>query len=100
MCPAKAKRLIDNLTKGLFAPDVDALRAFFAQDVKGTQCHVTPTLAHQQQPTINRLLNAGLIETSSVSSAKTPELRPTFITPRGQKLLDSMNSGLNAILRN
>jgi hypothetical protein len=91
MCADKAKRLMDNLTKGLFAPDIDALRTFFAQGVKGTQCHVTPALAHQQQPTIFRLLGAGLIETSTVGSTEERELRPTFITPRGQKLLDCTN---------
>jgi hypothetical protein len=90
MRPDKTKRLMDNLTKGLFAPDIDALRAFFAQGIKPTQGDTPPTLA-QQQPAINRLLGAGLIETSSVGSAKTPELRPTFITPRGQKLLDCMS---------
>jgi hypothetical protein len=90
MCPDKAKRLIDNLTKGLFAPDIDALRAFFAQGIGPTQDETPPTLA-QQQPAINRLLGAGLIETSSVGSAKTRELRPTFITPRGQMLLDRMS---------
>jgi hypothetical protein len=90
MCPDRAKRLIDNLTKGLFAPDIDALRIFFAQGLKGAQDQ-TPTTLTQQQPAINRLLSAGLIETSSVGSAKTRELRPTFITPRGQKLLDCMS---------
>jgi hypothetical protein len=87
MCPDTAKRLIDNLTKGLFAPDIDALRTFFARGLKGTQDQTRATLT-QQQPTIERLLCAGLIETSSVGSAKTRELRPTFLTPRGQKLLD------------
>ena len=90
MCPDKGKRLMDNLTKGLIAPDIDALRTFFAQEIKPTQDETPPTLA-QQQPAINRLLGAGLIETSSVGSAKTRELRPTFITPRGQKLLDRMS---------
>jgi hypothetical protein len=90
MCPDKAKWLIDNLTKGLFAPDIDALRTFFAQGIRPTQDTSPPTLA-QQQPAINRLLGAGLIETSSVGSANTRELRPTFITPRGQKLLDRMS---------
>jgi hypothetical protein len=78
---------MDNLTKGLFAPDIDALRTFFAQGIGPTQDETPPTFA-QQQPAINRLLGAGLIETSSVGSAKIRELRPTFITPRGQKLLD------------
>jgi hypothetical protein len=90
MCPDTAKRLIDNLTKGLFAPDIDALRTFFAQGLKSAKDQTTTTLT-QQQPAINRLLSAGLIETSSVGSAKTRELRPTFITPRGQKLLDCMS---------
>jgi len=90
MRPDTAKRLIDNLTKGLFAPDIDALRTFFAQGLKGARDQ-TPTMLTQQQPLINRLLGAGLIETSSVGSAMTRELRPTFITPRGQKLLDCMS---------
>jgi hypothetical protein len=84
-----AERLINNLSRGLFAGDIDALRNFFIQGVKLTQEQTYTTLA-QQQPTINRLLCAGLIETSSVGSAKTQELRPTFITPRGQKLLNCM----------
>jgi hypothetical protein len=87
MCPDKAKRIKDNLTKGLFAPDIDALRNFFAQGIRPAHDKTPPTFA-QQQPAINRLLGAGLIETSSVGSARTRELRPTFITPRGQKLLD------------
>ena len=87
MCPDTAKRLIDNLTKGLFAPDIDALRTFFAQGLRST-LDATPLTLAQQQPAIIRLLSAGLIETSSVGSAKTRELRPTFITPRGQQLLD------------
>ncbi len=90
MSPDTAKRLIDNLTKGLFAPDIDALRTFFALGLKEARDQ-TPTMLTQQQPAINRLLGAGLIETSSVGSAMARELRPTFITPRGQKLLDCMS---------
>jgi hypothetical protein len=87
MCPETVQRLLDNLTKGLLKHDIDALRSFFAQGatLPKEQTHTTLT---QQQPIINRLLCAGLIETSSVGSGKTQELCPTFITPRGQRLLD------------
>ena len=90
MTNTDTKRLMQNLTKGLFTPDIDALRTFFAQGPKPPPERVPATLA-EQQPAIIRLLGAGLIETVVVAKmgcVGVREFQPTFLTPRGRKLLD------------
>jgi hypothetical protein len=85
MSPDRTKQPVDNLTKGLLAPDIDALKRFFAQGLKPT-LNGAPTPLTRHEAAISGLLGAGLIATRNVApenSTQGLELLPVSITPKG-----------------
>jgi len=85
MSPDRTKQPVDNLTKGLLAPDIDTLKGFLAQGLKLTG-NDAPTPLTRRQPAVRELPGADLMANKDLAhenSTEGLELLPVSITPKG-----------------
>jgi len=68
----RTKQPVDNLTKGLLAPDIDTLKRCFAQSLKPTLNHAPAPLT-RQQPAIQGPLGADLIAIKNLAPENSTE---------------------------